>query len=75
MCMFGGGKTTAPDPEPMPPPPREPDPQRQTKNLQENSRRRRAAAYSTKATTLTSPLGVTDYGSASKQGVTLLGRA
>jgi len=74
MCMFGGGSKQK-DPEPTPPPPRDPDPQRQAKNLQENSRRRRAAAYSTQATTLTGPLGVSNYGSASRLGVTLLGRA
>jgi len=74
MCLFGGAPKQ-PEPEPTPPPPREPDPRRQAKNLQENSRRRRAAAYSTRATTHTSPLGVADYGSASRPGVTLLGRA
>ncbi len=74
MCMFGGGAKT-PDPEPAPAAPREPDPQRQAKNLQENSRRRRAAAYGAQATTLTSPLGVSNYGSASRGGVTVLGGA
>lgn len=74
MCLFGGG-SKQPEPEPTPPPPREPDPQRQAKNLQETNRRRRAAAYNTRATTLTSPLGVSGYGSASRPGVTLLGRA
>ncbi|MHA7777402.1 hypothetical protein [Roseibium sp. M-1] len=73
MCMFGGGKQ--PEPEPAPPPPRAPDPQRQARNLQENNRRRRAAAYGTRATNMTSPLGVSDFGSASRPGVTLLGRA
>ena len=74
MCLFGGG-SKQPEPEPTPPPPREPDPQRQAKNLQENNRRRRAAAYNTRATINTSPLGVSDFGSASRLGVTLLGRA
>ncbi|CTQ59804.1 hypothetical protein IWQ55_001171 [Labrenzia sp. EL_208] len=73
MCFFGGSKQ--PDPEPTPPPPRQPDPQRQAKNLQETNRRRRAAAYGTRATTHTSPLGVSDFGSASRSSVTLLGRA
>ena len=75
MCLFGGGGAKQPDPEPTPPPPRQPDPQRQARNLQENGRRRRAAAYSARATNLTSPLGVPDYGTASRPGVTLLGRA
>lgn len=74
MCLFGGASKQQ-DPEPTPPAPRDPDPQRQAKNLQENDRRRRAAAYSTRATTQTSPLGVSNYGSASRPGVTLLGRA
>ena len=74
MCMFGGG-SKQPEPEPTPPPPRAPDPQRQALNLQENNRRRRAAAYGTRATNMTSPLGVADFGSASRFGVTLLGRA
>lgn len=75
MCLFGGSGAKQPAPEPTPPPPREPDPQRQARNLQETSRRRRAAAYNARATNLTSPLGVADYGSASQPGVTLLGRA
>lgn len=75
MCLFGGGSKQPAEPEPTPPPPREPNPQRQAKNLQENNRRRRAAAYNTRATTHTSPLGVSDFGSASRPAVTLLGRA
>jgi hypothetical protein len=75
MCLFGGGGSKQPDPEPTPPPPRDPDPQRQARSLRETDRRRRAAAYSTRATNLTSPLGVPDFGSASRPGVTLLGRA
>lgn len=74
MCMFGGG-SKQPEPTPTPPPPRQPDPKRQASNLQENNRRRRAAAYGTRATNYTSPLGVSDYGSSSHLGVTLLGRA
>ncbi|MDN3720134.1 hypothetical protein QW131_15355 [Roseibium salinum] len=45
------------------------------RTCRKNDRRRRAAAYGTRATNLTSPLGVSDYGSASRPGVTLLGRA
>jgi len=75
MCLFGGGGAKQPAPEPTPPPPRDPNPQRQARNLQENSRRRRAAVYNSRATNLTTPLGVTDFGSASRPGVTLLGRA
>jgi len=73
MCLFGGGNKS-PEPEPTPPPPREPQPQRTAANLQNNSRRRRAAAFNSRATTLTSPLGVSNFGSASR-GVTVLGRA
>lgn len=74
MCLFGGAPKQS-ELEPTPPPPREPDPQRQANNLQQVERRRRAAAYSTRATNRTSPLGVSDYGSASRPAVTLLGRA
>lgn len=73
MCLFGGGSKSTP--AETPPPPRDPDPQRQAINLQENSRRRRAAAFSTRATTLTSPLGVSNHGAHSRPGVTVLGRA
>ncbi len=72
MCLFGGSKPKAVD---TPPPPRKPDPDRQAASLQTEERRRRASAYSTRATTLTSPLGVSNYGGASRRAVTALGRA
>ncbi|MCV0429744.1 MAG: hypothetical protein K5905_30265 [Roseibium sp.] len=74
MCMFKSPSGSSAETEP-PAPPREPDPLRQAKSLQEVNRRRRAAAYNTGKTTLTGPLGVSDYASHSKPGVTLLGRA
>ncbi|WP_150524021.1 hypothetical protein [Roseibium sediminis] len=72
MCM--PSKPKAQPVKEVPPPPRDPEPQRQAQNLAENERRRRAAAYGRRATTLTAPLGVNNFGSKS-QGVTLLGQA
>lgn len=73
MCLFSTPKT--PKPEPTPPVPKEPDPDAVSANLNAEQARRRAAAFGTRATTLTSPLGVSNYGAASQPGVTLLGRA
>lgn len=73
MCLFEGGNKS-PSPEPTPPPPREPQLQRTALSLQINERRRRASAFNTKRITLTSPLGVSNFGSASR-GVTVVGRA
>jgi len=71
MCLFGGSKSSAVEETPAP---RKPDPARQAANLQKNEARRRAAAYGRRATVLTSPLGVPDYGRYSR-GVTVLGGA
>lgn len=72
MCLFSAPKPQAKTE--TPPPPREPDPDRVSGNIATEEQRRRARAFNTGATTLTSPLGVSNYGSAST-GVTLLGRA
>ncbi|MEJ8474602.1 hypothetical protein [Roseibium algae] len=72
MCMVGGAKAQSVE---TPPAPRKADPERQASALQDDERRRRASAYGRGATTLTSPLGVSNYGSQSRSGVTLLGRA
>lgn len=71
MCLFGGSKSSSVEETPAP---REPDPERQAANLQKNEARRRAAAYNRNKTTLTSPLGVSNYGQYSR-GVTVLGGA
>lgn len=73
MCMPSKKPKAQPVKE-TPPPPREPEPQRTAENLQENERRKRAAANGRRSTILTAPLGVNNFGSKS-QGVTLLGRA
>ena len=73
MCLFNSPKPQkAPE---TPAAPREPDPDAVASNLSAEQQRRRVAAYGTRATTLTSSLGVSNYGSASQPGVTLLGRA
>ena len=74
MCMFKSPSVSSAETE-TPAPPREPDPLRQAKSLQNVNRRRRAAAYNTNKTTLTGPLGVSNYAGSSTPGVTLLGRA
>lgn len=72
MCMPSGSKSSQTE---VTAAPRAPDPEKQASALQDNERRRRASAYGRQATTLTSPLGVSNYGSQSRRGVTLLGRA
>jgi hypothetical protein len=69
MCLF-----SSPKPAKVPEAPRPAEPEARAASMSDEEARRRAAAFGTRATTLTSPLGVSNYGSASR-GVTLLGRA